>query len=265
MARRKRARLILTAVSGAALLSGCSARNEDILDFLQAHKHEVSAIEYRVGIPDAISISSPRILEIDGVMQTIKPDGKITLRLLGDVRVVGLTTKEIARKIEVLLSRYYVDPKVSVTITNYASKKYYVFNESGAGGYVPYTGRDTILDVVAGAGTSFLSWTSHVEVTRPHPTEEGRRVIRVDVEKMLKTGDTSANILIEPDDIVRIPPTPVAWLGFKIRELLWPISPVLEAYTQPARVAAAKDVYDDDDDDGGNSGQNGITITGRLP
>jgi len=256
-------RFLLPALAGVTLLCGCSARNEDILDFLQAHKHEVSAIEYRVGIPDGIEISAPRIQEIDGVEQTIKPDGKVTLRLLGDVRVVGMTTKEIARKLEVLLSRYYVDPKVSVTVSRYASKKYYVFNESGAGGYVPYTGRDTVLDVVARAGTSFLSWTSHVEVTRPDPSEEGRRVIRVDVEKMIRTGDTSANILIEPDDIVRIPPTPVAWVGFKIRELLWPVAPVLQAYTAPAQVAAAQDVYDEDDDD--VTGRRSITVNTPFP
>jgi len=249
MLRNRSRRIAQVAVLVMPLCAGCSASNEDILDFLQAHEHDVSAIEYRVGIPDSIAVRAPRILEIDGDTQRIQPDGKISFRLLGDVKIVGMTPKEIAAKLQVLLSKYYIDPKVSVRVAAYASKKYYVFRETGQGGTVPYTGRDTVLDVVARAGTTFLAWTSQVKIIRPHHTDQGRRVIRVDVDKMVRTGDTSANVLIEPNDIVYIPPTPVAWLGFRIRELLWPIGPVMQAYTAPAAVMAAENVYDDDDND----------------
>ncbi|MCH7526129.1 MAG: hypothetical protein IID39_01710 [Planctomycetes bacterium] len=43
---------------------------------------------------------------------------------------------------------------------------------------------------------------------------------------MIKTGDTRMNILLEPEDIVYVPPTPLAWLGLKIQELLFPVSSV---------------------------------------
>lgn len=241
---------IMVAAALPAWVGGCSARNEDILDFLQAHEHEVSAIEYRVGIPDVIAVRAPHVQEIDGDTQRIQPDGKISLRLLGDVRIVGLTAKEIAAKLELLASKYYVDPQVNVRVAHYASKKYFVFRETGQGASVPYTGRDTILDVVANSGSTFLAWTANVKIIRPHPTEDGRRVIRVDVDKMVRTGDVTANVLIEPNDIVYIPPTPLAWLGFRIREVLWPLNPMMEAYVAPAQVIAAKDVYDDED---GNS------------
>ena len=253
-------KILQVGVLAPLLCAACSSpRNRDILDFLQAHEHDVSAIEYRLGIPDAIAISAPRILEIDGESLGIQPDGKIHLRLLGDVKIVGMTPKEVAGKLEVLLKKYYVDPKISVRVAVYASKKFYIVREDGQTGSLPYTGRDTVMDVVALAGTSFLSWTKNVKIIRPHHTEEGRKIIRVDVDKMLRTGDVSANLLIEPNDIVVIPPTPVAWVGFRIRELLWPIGPAFQAYAAPATVIAASKIYDGENN---GIGINGIGISG---
>ncbi|MBI4719263.1 MAG: polysaccharide biosynthesis/export family protein [Planctomycetes bacterium] len=225
------------------LLCGCAPKNADILHFLREHEHEVSAIEYRVGIPDAVGISAPRILEIDGEVQRIQPDGKINLRLLGEVKIVGMTAKEIAAKLEVLLSRYYVDPKVSVRLVAYASKKYYVYGQAQSGARV-YTGRDTLLDAVLASGVDYLSWTSQVKVVRPAHGETPVRTLHVNVDKMIHSGDWSQNVLLEPDDIVYIPATPLAWIGLRLREVLFPVGPVVQAYTAPAEVIYANDVYD---------------------
>jgi protein involved in polysaccharide export with SLBB domain len=228
-------------------LTGCASKNPDMLHFLREHEHEVSAIEYRVGIPDGIAISAPRIMEIDNEAQRIQPDGKISLRLVGDVKIVGMTAKEIAAKLEVLLSRYYVDPKVSVRIVNYESKKYYVYGQAGNAGPRPYTGRDTLLDAVIRSNTTFLSWTSRVKVIRPAHDETPVRLLEVDVDTMVKTGDWSKNVLLEPNDIVYIPPTPAAWLGLRVREVLFPFIPAAQAYTAPAQIKALENVYGNDE------------------
>ena len=224
--------------------TGCAAKNVDMLHFLQEREHKVSAIEYRVGIPDAIAIAAPRALEIDGEVHQILPDGKINLRLLGRVKVVGMTAKEIAAKLEVLLGKYYVDPKVQVRVVGYRSKKYYIYGESLAAGARPYTGRDTLLDAVLPAVPSFLTWTSRVKVIRPSHGETPVRTIVVNVDRMLKTGDWSQNILLEPDDVVYVPPTPLAWFANKIREVFFPVGPVVQAYVAPAYLQQLGGVYD---------------------
>lgn len=213
-------------------------------------------MEYRVGIPDSIGISAPQILEINGEAQRIQPDGKISLRLLGEVKVVGMTAREIAAKLEVLLSKYYVDPKVSVRVTGYGSKKYYVYGQARTGARI-YTGRDTLLDAVVSSSVDFLSWTSRVKVIRPSHGKTPARTITVNVDEMVKTGDWSKNILLEPDDIVYIPPTPIAWFGCRVRELLYPVRPALQAYTAPAAFMDADDAYDDDSYRGGYYGRYG--------
>jgi polysaccharide export outer membrane protein len=218
-----------------------------MLHFLREHEHEVSATEYRVGIPDEISVSAPRILEIDGETQSIQPDGKINLRLLGEVKVVGMTAKEIAAKLEVLLGRYYTDPKVNVRVMQYESKKYYVQGQVFAAGPRAYTGRDTLIDAVLTSGLNFMSWTAKTKVIRPSHGETPVRTLHVDVDMMVKTGDWSQNILLEPDDIVYIPATPLAWVGLRLQELLFPVSPVMQAYLTPADVMYAQDYYEDRD------------------
>lgn len=232
---------------GLAMLSpcaaGCAVSNVDMLHFLRQHEHEVSATEYRVGIPDRITISAPQVAEIDGENPRIQPDGKINLRLLGEVSVVGMTAREIAAKLEVLSSRYYVDPKVRVRVSEFASKKYYVQRSDSTGGPRAYTGRDTVLDAVLASGADFRSWTTRVTVTRPARGDEPVRKIQIDIDKMLKRGDWNQNILLEPNDIVYIPPTPGAWLALRVREVLFPVSPVIQAYTTPAYLAGADQVY----------------------
>ncbi len=238
----------LLAVGALALaITGCAANRADMLHFLREHQHEVSAIEYRVGIPDAIGISAPRVLEIDGEGQRIQPDGKINLRLLGEVKVVGMTAKEIAAKLEVLLSRYYVDPKVRVRVSSYSSKKYYIKSCGGELASRPYTGHDTLLDAIVSANIDFRSWTSRVKVIRPSHGDVPVRTITVDTDRMVKAGDWSQNILLEPDDIIVIPPTPGAWFAQRLREILYPVGPAVQAYTAPAAVMDVGDVYDDDE------------------
>lgn len=232
-------------LAGALMCSGCAVNNTDMLHFLREQEHDVSAIEYRVGIPDAIAISAPRILELDGEMQRIQPDGKINLRLLGEVKVVGMTAKEIAAKLEVLLSPYYRDPGVSVRVLGHSSKKYYVQGQVGAPGPRIYTGRDTLIDAVLTSGADFRSWTARTTVIRPAYGDMPVRKLQIDVDRMVRTGDWSQNILLEPDDIVHIPPTPLAWVGLRVQELLFPVAPVLQAYVTPAEAILANDYYDD--------------------
>lgn len=228
----------------AGWLNGCAARDRDILHFLREHENHVSAIEYRVGIPDSIGVIAPDIEELDGQARRIQPDGKIALRLLGEVKVVGMTAREIAAKLQVLASRYYVDPKISVRVLAYSSKKYYVHGESRRAGARPYTGRDTVLDAVLASGVNSRSWTSRVTVTRPAHGEIPVRTVRVNVDNMLRNGDWQRNILLEPNDVVFVPPTPLAWIANKVRDLLLPVYPVIEAYTTPLYFENAAKAYD---------------------
>ena len=221
-----------------------------------AYRETSSSIEYRVGIPDTIAVTAPQIPEIDGERQVIQPHGKISLRLLGEVHVDGMTVKEIAAKLTTLLKEYYENPKVQVRVAGYASKKIYVFGQVGGsasgggastsgGQAMPYTGRNTLLDTLADAGLNIIAWRSQIKVIRANPEKHKRHVINVDIDRMVEKGDTSMNLLLEPGDIVYVPPTPLGWVGLRVQEMMFPLSPIMNGYTMPATMMATHDVYDE--------------------
>ena len=230
--------LLLVLVAASA---GCTTKYADLKNFVPAHDQDVAATSYRIEVPDVVAIDSPTAPEVDGETQPVRSDGKISLRLLGEVKVTGLTPRELAAKLEDLLARYYVDPKVSVHVAGHQSKKVYVFGQVSGGGALPFTGRDTVLDVLAQATPTFLAWGSQVKVIRPNASPDERHEVVLDIDKMMQTGDLQSNFLLKEGDIIYVPPTPLAWFGLRVRELLWPFQPMMEAYDDVISVKDAPD------------------------
>ena len=216
---------------------GCSSGDQEVNAFLHEWEASVSASEYRVQPPDELEISSSHAPELDGEKQIVRLDGKISLRLLGDIKVAGLTPTEIARKLESLLEKYYLEPKVNIRVSSQASKTYYVFGQVGRPGAYQYTGRDTLLHALAISQPNFLAWRSQVKVIHPSHKDEERHVMTVDVDRIMNLGRLEQNVLLQEGDIVYVPATPMAWVGLRMRELLWPVTPVLGAAETPAEIA----------------------------
>jgi protein involved in polysaccharide export with SLBB domain len=235
-------------------LAGCASQHQDLVEFLRAHEVEVSTGQYVVRPPDGVAFHSPDVPEIDGATQTVRPDGKIVLRLVGEVDVAGLTTDEIAAKLKTLLARYYVDPEVVVEVAGHRSQFYYVFGEVGGAGPRPYTGRDTLLKALAEAQPTYLAWRSQISVIRPSAKEGERKTITVDLDRMLKRGDLTEDFLLQEGDVIQVPPTPLAWIGHRIRELLYPVGPIMGAYMTPAAPLSATHIYEDEFGSSGSEG-----------
>jgi len=241
--------MVLT-VLVASGLPGCGPTHGQLVEFLRSHELVTSTGHYTVLPPDAITIHAPAAPGIDGVSQTVRPDGKVVFRLLGEVHLAGLTTQEIAEKLEAQLSRYYVEPEVVVGIAAYRSQFYYVFGQVARPGAKAYTGRDTLLKALADARPTFLAWRSQIRVVRPSPDEKERKTIILDLDEMVRSGDVRKNFLLQEGDIIEVPPTPLAWLGLRVRELLYPLQPALQTYHQPTTVIRATDTYRDGLDTG---------------
>jgi hypothetical protein len=59
---------------------------------------------------------------------------------------------------------------------------------------------------------------------------------------MVRNGDTAQNVLLQPGDIIDVPPTPLAWVGQRVRELLYPVTPAIRLWDSPSD---ALETYDD--------------------
>jgi polysaccharide export outer membrane protein len=229
----------------AALMLGCESARQSTPNaegenglFHKATPHQLAGREYRVDPPDEIIIKAPKIAELDGVRQKVRPDGKISLNMVGDIYVVGMTPTEIGALLKKMVTKFYEQPEIKVeVIAN--SKFYYVFGQGVARqGRYAYTGQDTVITALAEAGLGEAAWPQQVRVSRPakeNGQERGTAV--VDFKRIFQTGDLAQNYLLEEGDIIEIPPSPLAAWDMKTRRLLGPLTGTAGAVSAGAQVA----------------------------
>jgi polysaccharide export outer membrane protein len=188
-------------------------------------ERDVTATEYRVAPPDKLLVRAPGVKEMDNVVTQIRPDGKITLNLLREVYVANRTPDEIGRLLTEAASKYYNNVQVTVEVAEYASKFYEVFGLAVRdGGRKPYTGRNTVVAALAGAGFNERAWPQQVSISRPPKDGRPKATVIVDMKHMYMTGDTRQNYLLEEGDIVYVPDSPLEAWADNTRKVLAPLT-----------------------------------------
>ena len=230
--------LITACAVCAACLSGCANFTQftDYSAFIREPRPLVTATEYRVAPPDTLRITSKRVREINGHSEQIRPDGKITLPLLGTVFVTGRTVEEIAAELEQLAAEYYEDADVSVHVTAYASKKIFVFGEVASPGRYPYNGTNTVLDTLARAQPTRLANPDKIQIMRPNRDGKLIRRMTISLDDMVKQGDVSLDAVLEEGDIIYVPANPLAAIGLALQQLLLPIQPAASVFSGPESI-----------------------------
>ena len=231
-----------------AQVVGCTAARQSDLRaegpsgvFRPAVSQDVSATEYRVAPPDKLQIRAPGIKELDGVVTTIRPDGKISVNLLREIYVANKTPAEIGQILTDGAGKYYNHVQVSVEVAEYASKFYEVFGLAVRdGGRKPYTGRNTVVAALAGAGFNERAWPQQVSISRPAREGQPRATVIVDMKQMYMTGDTRQNYLLEEGDIVYVPDSPLEAWADSTRKILSPLTGIMGAGQSMAPAAGPR-------------------------
>lgn len=188
--------------------------------------HPVGPMEiYRLQAPDAIEISVLPQEELNRVVM-IRPDGKISLPLIGDVQAEGLAPMELAQELTEQFSKYVKNPSVSVIVTGFNSKKVYVVGEVFRQGAYPYTGEMTAFEAVEEAG-SFTRRASLGRVILVRGDLKNPEVIDVNLKEVVRQGVKRKDLYLEPGDIIYVPPNGFATVGYAIEQVLFPFTPIL--------------------------------------
>ncbi len=232
-ARRWTMALIAAAVVLSAV--GCTTYT-DYAAFVREPRPLVTATDYRLAPPDVITITSKRVREIAGHTEQIRPDGKITLPLLGTVYVAGRTVEEVSAELSHVAQAYYEDADVSVRVVAFNSKKIFVFGEVGLAGAYPYDGANTVLETLAVAQPTRLADPNQILVLRPNTDGELVRRMTIRLDDMVKEGDVSLDAVLEEGDILYIPPNPLAAIGLAFQQLLLPIQPMASTVQGPGDI-----------------------------
>lgn len=164
-------------------------------------------LAYKIGVDDQVNVNvwgNPDL----SVEMPVRPDGKITIPLIGDVLAAGKEPEEVASKIKKRLSAYVIDPNVTVIISELRSHEFLsrirvtgaVVNSLS----MPFRPGMTVIDAVLEAG-------GVNEFAAPNRTKLHRKksssmkVFDIRLEDVMEDGNLQTNMLLKPGDIITIP------------------------------------------------------------
>ncbi len=155
---------------------------------------------YVIGPQDLIQVTvwkEPALSE----SLTVRPDGMISIPLLGDISASGMTPTLLSADLSSRLKKYINDPLVTVTVVTVNSKRVFLLGEVGHVGSMPLTPEMTPLQAIAAAGgLSPYANAKHIYILR---TENGKqRKLFFDYKKAIKTGNEQGIVLVPGDTIV---------------------------------------------------------------
>lgn len=160
--------------------------------------------DYEIGSGDSLQISVWKQPEESVPLAVVRPDGKITVPLVKEVEVAGLTPTQAEQRIAEKLSVFITDPNVTVVVAAINSKKVYVVGAARKEGPLPYTYRMTVMQALSEAGgLSGYAKRKKIYILR---TENGREY-RMDFnyDDVVKGNSMEQNIQLLPGDTIVIP------------------------------------------------------------
>ena len=167
-----------------------------------------AAVEtYQIGVDDIVQVTVWRNPEL-GITVPVRPDGMITVPLVGDVVAGGRTPPDVASDIQAKLAAYVRDPQVAVILTDLRSHEYLSrVRVTGAVRQpvsIPFRQGMTVLDAVLAAGgvTEFAA-PDRSDLYRK--SGDGTRSYQVRLDRILNRGDLTTNFKVAPGDVITVP------------------------------------------------------------
>lgn len=181
---------------------------------------------YVVGAPDMLEVHILPEPEIEREVR-VRPDGKISIDLIGDIQAAGKTPLEIAAAIRREISRFKRDASVSVTVVDSPSQFVTVYGEVVTPGTFSLDTETRVSEAIGqvGGAKPFAS-LNKVRVIRSNGVTTD--VLHVHLGR-IQNGDLSTNFVVREGDLIVVPPTWLARVGYGVQMLLFPFQPVLGA------------------------------------
>jgi len=178
------------------------ALNDQLLAAAQ-QSEELS--DYLLGAGDLVEVTVFEAGELNSKVR-VSTTGYVTLPLLNEIRVIGLSTLEAEEKIESLYAEKYIrDPHVNVFVIERFSQRVTLVGEVNNPGTYDYISKQRLLDVLALGGGLGEKAGRMVQIRRFSGESGDKQIIVVDILRLLKEGHTELNIEINGGDVVFVP------------------------------------------------------------
>jgi protein involved in polysaccharide export with SLBB domain len=169
--------------------------------------------DYRLRSGDVIQLRFYNHPELSEGSLKVGPDGKISLQLLDEVLVAGLTTFQVDELLSRDYERHLTNVNITVGVQKYSGLKAYVGGEVGSPGFVSLEGNMSVLQaVLARSGFMETAKTENVILLRKGPGNRPVAMV-VDLEPVISGEQIENDIYLMPSDIVYVPKTSIAKAG----------------------------------------------------
>jgi polysaccharide biosynthesis/export protein len=160
--------------------------------------------EFRLGPDDVIEVSVYQEKDLSQIVP-VRPDGKISIQLIGEIPASGKTARELEKEIASRYARFIAEPSVTVIVKEVNSPKVSVLGEVKNSGAYKIKDRATILDVIAQAGgTTEYAKRDSIKVIRVDANGE-QRIHKVNLDDFVKEGRRTDPFYVQPYDQIYVP------------------------------------------------------------
>ncbi|MBC2666343.1 polysaccharide biosynthesis/export family protein [Novosphingobium flavum] len=164
--------------------------------------------DYVIGPLDELTIFVWRNPELGASVQ-VRPDGRITTPLITDMPAVGKTPSMLAEDLKLQLSQYIQEPLVSVIVNKFSgtfSQQVRVVGATGKPASIPYRANMTVLDaMIAVGGLSEFAAGNRAKLIRFDKGSGHQQEYALHLADLLKKGESKANVMLMPGDVIIIP------------------------------------------------------------
>lgn len=192
------------------LISGgpVAAKSEKLPSSAVLTAEEGPGPDYLIGPLDQLRLFVWRNPELSTTV-TVRPDGRITVPLIEDLPATGQTSSQLAKTIESKLSVYIQNPIVSVIVGTFGgpfAQQIRIVGAAARPAALPYRSNMTLLDaIIAVGGLTEFAAGNKARLVRVDKATGKQHDYRLKISSLIKDGKISANVKLEPGDVIIIP------------------------------------------------------------
>lgn len=203
--------LLAAAVSALVQPALAEAQAQPQAEFLSPYDKDALTPEYRIAPGDVLQVFVWKEAELTRDVR-VRPDGNVTVPLVGDLFAVAKTLKGLATELTQAYSRYVNTPVVTVTLGESSTLRFYVVGEVGKPGEFPLVGRVTVMQALAIAG-GFREYakTDEIKILRQELSVTAGKpktreiVLPLNYKAIAQGQNLHQNFALKPGDVIVVP------------------------------------------------------------
>ena len=170
---------------------------------VETKKKTKSDFRYTLGPMDVLEVHVWKEPDFSRTL-LVRPDGQITMPLIGDIQASGMSTLALKNLIRIKLKRFLDNPEVTVILVESHSKKFYIIGKVNLPGTYPLIYNMTVLQALSVAG-GLAEWADKDSIRIIRKTGGKKVILKFDYDKAISGKNLKQNILLKTNDTIIVP------------------------------------------------------------